>query len=47
VQLTALMGRPVPETLKLICNGRLEEWRLVERTALGPARVAFSERSIL
>jgi hypothetical protein len=47
VQLTALMGRPVPETLKLICNGHLEEWRLVERTALGPARVAFPERSIL
>ncbi len=46
VKLTALMGRPVPETLKVICNGHLEEWRLVERTALGPARIAFPERSV-
>jgi hypothetical protein len=46
VKLTAAMGRPVPETLKLICNGHLEEWRLIERTALGPAKVAFSERSL-
>jgi hypothetical protein len=46
VKLTALMGRPVPETLKVICNGHLEEWRLVERTALGPARIVFPEGSM-
>ena len=46
VKLTALMGGRVPETLKVICNGHLEEWRLVERTALGPARIVFPERSV-
>jgi hypothetical protein len=46
VQLTEMMGRPVPETLKVICNGHLEEWRLIERTALGPAKIVFPERSI-
>jgi Acetyltransferase (GNAT) domain len=46
VKLTALMGGTVPETLKLICNGHLEEWRLIERTALGPARIVFPEGSM-
>jgi len=41
VELTALMGRPVPEMLKKICNGQLEERRLIDRTALGPAAVVF------
>ena len=35
----ARLGQPAPELLKLICNGRLEEWRLTERTAVGPAAV--------
>ncbi len=46
VKLVAHMGRPVPEVLEMICNGYLEERRLVERTALGPAKIAFPEGSI-
>jgi hypothetical protein len=41
LELMARMGRPIPKTLEMICSGYLEEWRLMERTAVGPAAVAF------
>jgi Acetyltransferase (GNAT) domain len=42
VNLTERMGNPAPEALKLFCNGKLDEDKLIVRTALGPAAVAFA-----
>ena len=46
VRLIARMGRPVPGTLTAICSGYVEEWRLSERTALGPAAVLLQQRQL-
>ena len=41
VELSTFVRRPVPETLRNICNGRLDEGQLVRRTALGHAALVF------
>ncbi len=43
-QKIAAAGRPIPELLKMLCNGYLEESELVKRTALGAAAVAFPRK---
>jgi hypothetical protein len=43
VKLSLMLGRPVPKQLEMLCNGILDESRLVDRTALGPAAVAFAK----
>jgi hypothetical protein len=43
VRLLASQKKAIPSGLMMIANGWLEEWRLIERTALGPAAVAFAE----
>jgi Acetyltransferase (GNAT) domain len=43
VNLTERMGNTAPETLKLFCNGQLDDNKLILRTALGPAAVAFQK----
>jgi hypothetical protein len=40
-KLISLLQRPIPEGLKTICNGHLQDWELIERTALGPAALVF------
>ena len=47
VKLATHMGRPAPEMLEMICSGYLDEPRLVERTAVGPAKMIFPEPVIL
>ena len=43
-ELMEIVGRPVPDSMKKICNGYLKERSLIDRTAVGPAAVAFQER---
>ncbi len=44
-ELMEVVGRPVPDSMKSICNGYLKEGSLIERTAVGPAAVAFQRKS--
>ena len=44
--LLSRIGRPVPETLAVLCSGYLEERRLSERTALRPAAMLFERRQL-
>jgi hypothetical protein len=41
VELSNFVGRPVPETLRNICNGHLDDGQLTQRTALGYAPLVF------
>ena len=43
-ELMEVVGTPVPESVKLICNGYLKGRSLIDRTAAGPAAVAFQRK---
>jgi hypothetical protein len=44
-ELMEVVGTPVPDSVKLICNGYLKGRSLIDRTAAGPAAVAFQRKS--
>jgi len=44
-ELMESVGTPVPNSVKSICNGSLNERILIDRTAAGPAAVAFQRKS--
>jgi Acetyltransferase (GNAT) domain len=44
-ELMEVVGTPVPSSVKLMCNGYLKKQSLLERTAAGPAAVAFRRKS--
>jgi hypothetical protein len=44
-EIMEVVGTPVPESVKLICNGYLKGRSLIDRTAVGPAAVAFQQKS--
>lgn len=44
VNVTERNGKPAPQALKIICNGHLEPKKLIERTAIAPAQLAFAQQ---